>query len=86
MVRKSAPIKHVSPQMNTLVRSLQGFLKINEIICVTWLQAFLSTATAFIFCMVVAFENASKPAISTNVIVRYSLMEVVRFKREEGIL
>ena len=37
LVRKSAPIKHVSPQMNTLVRSLQGLLKMNERICVTWL-------------------------------------------------
>ena len=37
LVRKSAPIKHVSLQMNTLIWSLRGFLKINEIICVTWL-------------------------------------------------
>lgn len=40
----------------------------------------------FIFCMVVAFANATKPAISINVIVRYSLMEVIRFKRDEGVL
>ena len=37
VVRKSVPIKHALSQISTLLQSLRGFLKINEIICVTWL-------------------------------------------------
>lgn len=78
VVSKSVPIKHVSPQINICFYSLWGFLKINEIICVTWLEAFLSRAAISIFCVVVAFDDVAKSAISINVVVKYSLMEVVR--------
>lgn len=40
-------------------------------------MAFPSKATLYIFSIVVAFDNASK-SISINVIVKYSLIEVIR--------
>ena len=78
VVRKSAPIKHILLQRNTLLQSWRGFLKINEIICVKWPSAFLSKADRYISCIVVAWDNATKSAVSANATVNCSLMEVIR--------
>lgn len=43
-------------------------------------------SSVYVLCIVVAFDNATKSAVGMDVIVKYSLIEVVRLKRQEGIL